>query len=203
MKPITRRRRPLTLLLVCWAVGAWSAGCAPSQAPSPPAGSSNGGRDSCAELLDEARNLALSGTTDRTQLNWTVDELAYRCDREFSTFVEEFSGTASGQAQPRNVEVPAPGPDGFIPWSDAINHVGSERYVCGPLVNSGNSGDDVFLNLGRGYPDADRFTIVLWDVGMIESLPNTVTICATGTVSLYEGTAQIELRSTSAVEIWE
>jgi len=28
-------------------------------------------------------------------------------------------------------------------------------------------------------------------------------LCATGTITLYQGTAQIELRSTDAVEVWE
>jgi len=92
---------------------------------------------------------------------------------------------------------------GSIPWDQAVNHAGSTQYVCGPLVNSGTDQDDVFLNLGRGYPDAGRFTIVLWDVGGIEPLSPGTTLCATGPVTLYEGVAEIELYDVGQVEVWE
>lgn len=161
-------------------------------------------RSGCNELLADARSYVQSGQTGDGRLDWTVDEMSYRCSREYDTLIEEISGatdyeTAHGIA----VQTPASSPTGAISWSEAADHVGSTQYVCGPLVNSGTSGGDVFLNLGRGYPDVERFTIVLWDIGGVESIPTDTMLCATGMITLYQGTAQIELHSTNAVEVWE
>lgn len=95
----------------------------------------------------------------------------------------------------------APQPGGGIAWNEAANHVGTSQRVCGPLSGIGSSEDDVFLNLGRDYPDPARFTIVLWDVGGVQAPPSGATLCASGVISTYEGVAQMELRSVSAVEI--
>lgn len=157
----------------------------------------------CNELLADARNYVRSGQTDDGRLDWTLDEMSYRCGSAYDAFVDEITSAADHEATQGVAQTPASGPAGSISWSEAIGHVGSTQYVCGPLVNSGTSGDDVFLNLGRGYPDVERFTIVLWDIGGIESLPRDTTLCATGKITIYQGTAQIELRSTDAVEVWE
>lgn len=92
-------------------------------------------------------------------------------------------------------------PGGGIAWNEAANHVGTSQRVCGPLSGIGSSEDDVFLNLGREYPDPARFTIVLWDVGGVQAPPSGATLCASGVISTYEGVAQMELRSVGAVEI--
>ena len=75
--------------------------------------------------------------------------------------------------------------------------------MCGPLTTIRTDDDDVFLNLGRGYPDPARFTIIIWDVGEVERLPAGTELCATGIVSSYYGVAQIELSDIGAVEVWE
>lgn len=93
-------------------------------------------------------------------------------------------------------------PGGGIWWDQAIGAVGTSQRVCGPLVNSGTSEDDVFLNLGLGYPEPGRFTIVIWDIGGIEPIPYGVTLCTTGVITLYEGVAEIELRAAEDVEIY-
>lgn len=92
---------------------------------------------------------------------------------------------------------------GGVPWHEASQYVGTTQYVCGPLADIGASDDDVFLNIGRAYPDPERFTIVLWDIGGVEPIPPGVTLCVSGDVTLYEGVAQIQVRSASAVEIYE
>ncbi len=93
-------------------------------------------------------------------------------------------------------------PGGGIPWSDAAAHAGTTQRVCGPLVSVRGSSDDVFLNLGRDYPDPDRFTIVIWDIGGVEPIRLGTTVCTSGQIVLYEGVAQIQLRSPSAVELY-
>lgn len=92
---------------------------------------------------------------------------------------------------------------GGLSWDAAASHIGTEQRICGPLVSTRSDNDDVFLNLGRDYPDPARFTIVIWDVGGVEHLPTGTELCATGTVSSYNGVVQIELRDVEAVEVWE
>ena len=87
-------------------------------------------------------------------------------------------------------------------WNQAAENAGTTQRVCGPLAGGGNSEDDVFLNLGRDYPDSDRFQIVIWDVGGLEPIDGGVTLCTTGEITLYEGVAQIELTDPSLIDIY-
>jgi hypothetical protein len=100
--------------------------------------------------------------------------------------------------------VPAPDeqPGGGIAWNEAVGYAGTEQRVCGPLAGGGNSDDDVFLNLGRDYPDSARFQIVVWDIGGLEPIDGGVTLCTSGEITLYEGVAQIELTDPSLIEIY-
>jgi hypothetical protein len=61
--------------------------------------------------------------------------------------------------------------------------------------------DDVFLNLGRDYPDPKRFQIVVWDIGGLEPIASGTTLCTAGQVTLYQGVAQIELTDPGQIEI--
>lgn len=200
----TRTRHLLALLLICSAFGLLNTGCASYMNSGLSRTSNSVDSDDCFELLEEARSYVRSGQIGDGRLDWTIEELAYRCEREFDTFIDEVSAMEEPRADLEPLEEPpASGPQGSINWSEAINHVGSTRYVCGPLVNGGTSDDDVFLNLGRGYPDAERFTIVIWDIGGVEYIPEGVTLCTTGMITMYDGVAQIELRSANEVEVWE
>jgi len=94
-------------------------------------------------------------------------------------------------------------PGGGIPWNEAVNYVGSTQRVCGPLRSQRPWEDSVFFNIGRDYPDPGRFTVVLWEVGLVETLEPGVTLCAEGLISSFEGVAQIELYDTASVEVGE
>jgi hypothetical protein len=85
----------------------------------------------------------------------------------------------------------------------AVDYAGTTQQVCGPLAGTGNSTDDVFLNLGLDYPDPGRFQMVLWDVGGLEPLATGTILCATGLITRYEGVAQIETESVSSVQVVE
>lgn len=157
--------------------------------------------DDCAFLLSEARE-HVSGLTSYEALeapledgaDWVIAELKSDCPAEFSQVRSEVADKARnlvGGADPWD-DPGASGARGGLRWNQADDHVGERRTVCGPLVNDGRSGDDVFLNLGRGYPDRERFTVVLWDVGGIEEIPSGTKVCASGTISLYQGVAQIQ-----------
>lgn len=95
-------------------------------------------------------------------------------------------------------------PGGGIAWDEATSYAGTSQRVCGPFAGWGNSTDDIFLNLGRDYPNPDRFQIVIWDIGGIEPIPpQGSTICTEGNITLYEGVAQIELYDPGVIEIYE
>ena len=119
---------------------------------------------------------------------------------EIGDNVWEYQGDSAPVARPPVVESQ---PGGGIAWNEAGSYAGTTQRMCGPLAGSGNSNDDVFLNLGRDYPDAERFQIVLWDIGGVEPIPYGATLCTSGLITLYEGVAQIELQSASLVEIYE
>ncbi|TFB51961.1 hypothetical protein [Cryobacterium tagatosivorans] len=132
------------------------------------------------------------------------DSLTQYIGREAIVLLSEDGLCSSGAAgSPVDAPVGESQPGGGIAWNEAVNYAGTTQRVCGPLAGSGNSKDDVFLNLGRDYPDTGRFQIVLWDVGGVEPIPHGTTLCTTGEITLYEGVAQIELKSASLVEIYE
>lgn len=157
---------------------------------------------SCSDLLTDARSLVRSGQTGDGRLDSIIDTISHRCDDEYDTFIDEVSGAAAWRAE-QETQQSQEQPGGGLPWDDAAEYIGTVQRVCGPLATIRNSSDDVFLNVGRDYPDASRFTIVLWDIGGVESIASGTTVCTEGLITSYEGVAQIELRSASDVEIWE
>jgi hypothetical protein len=94
-------------------------------------------------------------------------------------------------------------PGGGIPWNEALSHAGTTQRVCGPLVGTGHSGNDVFLDLGLDYPDLGRFQIVVWDVGSLDPIDGGVTVCATGPITLYNGVPEIQLTDPKGIETYE
>lgn len=200
MTPATprRRRRPDQVAVSSAAVLLLTA-CVPLGSPT-----STGGHTAmpdCAGIQADARRAVEdvhSGRGSSTRAEWLLEDLATRCPREHEQLADEFSQRPG--AGPRG-GAGSVLPTGSVDWSEADEHVGRRATVCGPLVNDGTSRDDVFLNLGRGYPDPDRFTIVLWDVGAVEDVPRGTTLCVAGVVSLYEGVAQIEVRDPGDVKI--
>lgn len=133
----------------------------------------------------------------------TCDSLAQHIGREAIGLLSA-DGLCSGGAAGSAAEAPDVESQhgGGIAWNEAVNFAGTVQRVCGPLAGSGNSEDDVFLNLGLDYPDPGRFQIVLWDIGGIEPIAFGATLCTSGQITLYEGVAQIELESAGEVEIY-
>ena len=200
------------------------AGCAQATADS--------GTVTCSSLFDRVLERERQDDTSGA-INAELDTLGDHCPSEYQLFVDYVSGKGTRPGlepcsehapylEPRaiqllredgyctgNSEEEPPGdpeesqPWGGIAWSDAQRHVGTVQRVCGPLAGIGSSTDDVFLNIGRDYPDPDRFTIVIWDIGGVEPVAAGTTVCTTGQVTLYEGVPQIQLRSTSDVELYE
>jgi len=102
-------------------------------------------------------------------------------------------------------------PAGSISWSEAKYHIGERTTVCGPVVDatwaSGSNGKPTFLNLGKPYPDPDRFTVVIWiqNRGNFPQAPEDYylgkTICVTGLIIEYNGIPEIEVQYPSEIEI--
>ena len=106
----------------------------------------------------------------------------------------------------KNGELPA----GAIWWYEAKDHIGDRLKVCGPVVDSywasGSSGKPTFLNIGEPYPNPDRFTVVIW-IDNRANFPQPPedyylgkTICVTGLIVPYKGSAQIEAQSPTQIE---
>lgn len=154
--------------------------------------------DNCPEAYDITVDYLSSRSTDPRFRFETCEEAAKYIRAEAVELLREEGLCSDGDAADGG---PGSQSAGGLPWDEAVNHAGSNQRVCGPLASMGRDDDDVFLNLGRAYPDPARFQIVLWDVGGVESLPVGTTVCATGPITLYNGVPQIELEDVGAVEV--
>ena len=107
---------------------------------------------------------------------------------------------------------PPPKPE-TVPWDKAKDHIGERTTVSGPVVDthwaSGSNGKPTFLNIGKPYPDPDRFTVVIWidNRGNFPQAPEVYylgkTICVTGLIDEYpkgSGSAQIEVKDPSQIQ---
>ncbi len=98
-----------------------------------------------------------------------------------------------------------------ISWDEAKYHIGERATVCGSVVDtryaSTSNGSPTFLNIGKSYPDPDRFTVVIWgnDRSSFPSAPESYysgeTICVTGLITEYQGGVQIEASTPSQIQI--
>ncbi len=98
----------------------------------------------------------------------------------------------------------------YILWDEAIYHIGERATVYGPVVSTHyantSRGKPTFLNIGKPYPDPDRFTVIIWGENRSnfpqapEILYANKTIYVTGLIDEYEGVAQIEVFSPSQIK---
>jgi DNA/RNA endonuclease YhcR with UshA esterase domain len=98
-----------------------------------------------------------------------------------------------------------------IPWDQASDYVGDRITVEGPVVSTkyanSSNGSPTFLNMGRDYPNTSRLTVLIWGgsrdnfSGAPESLYAGKTIRVKGSVSMYNGAAQIEVSDPSQITV--
>lgn len=96
-------------------------------------------------------------------------------------------------------------------WKDAYNHIGEDVTLEGKIVDSyqaaESTGSPTFLDMGASYPDDNRVTIVVWeeDLYNFDGDPETMymneTVEVTGTLTTYDGVAQIEIESQDQIKI--
>lgn len=114
---------------------------------------------------------------------------------------------------PAPMPTPAPAPPKAptgVSWDEAKHHIGERTTVCGPVVDSmwasGSKGKPTFLNIGKPYPDPNRFTVVIWiqNRGKFPQPPEDYylgkTICVTGLIDEYKGIPQIEVKDPSQIQ---
>ena len=110
--------------------------------------------------------------------------------------------TASAAPTPVGEAQPAWPGGAAVAWNEAAAHVGTMQRVCGPLRSVRTTGDGTFVNIGKDYPSADRFTFIFWDI-VLDPLDSGSVICGRGEIYLYEGAvAQMEMQDPGALEIW-
>jgi hypothetical protein len=123
---------------------------------------------------------------------------------KFTPVRETDKSSSSGSFSPGN-EIPE------IAWNEAKKYEGIKAKVCGPVVDtmwaSGSNGKPTFLNIGKPYPEKDRFTVVIWEEYR-DNFPEPPEIFYSekmvrvyGKIKNYKGAMEIEVRSPSEIEI--
>jgi len=96
-------------------------------------------------------------------------------------------------------------------WNEADGYIGEFVSVCGPVVSAyfatSTKGQPTFLNIGKEYPDPERFTALIWGSNL-ENFPFNPdeyyfgkTICIQGFVEEFEGTLEIEVTDPEQIRI--
>jgi hypothetical protein len=98
-----------------------------------------------------------------------------------------------------------------IGWREAANSVGAFATVRGPVVASyfasRGEGQPTFLDVGRPYPDPDRFSVVIWgrDRSNFTTPPEQTyrgrTVCVSGLIDTASGSPGIEVNSPTAISV--
>jgi hypothetical protein len=97
-----------------------------------------------------------------------------------------------------------------IAWDEAGDFAGEVVTVRGPVVGVAYlpdvGGQPTFLNIGRDHPDPERFTVVIWgdQRAGFPDRPEVLfagrEVCIAGEIRIHEGSPQIELAGTGAIE---
>jgi hypothetical protein len=98
-----------------------------------------------------------------------------------------------------------------VRWQDAENYVGQRRNVRGPVKSAifarQSNGRPTFLNVGRPFPNPERFTVVIWGEYRHrfprppESLYRGEYICVRGRIRLFEGVPETFATGPGAIAI--
>ena len=98
-----------------------------------------------------------------------------------------------------------------INWNEADGQIGEFVTVCGPVVSAyfatSTYGQPTFLNVGKEYPDPERFTALIWgrDLENFPFNPDEYyfgkTICIQGFVEEYKGILEIEVTDPEQIKI--
>jgi hypothetical protein len=82
-----------------------------------------------------------------------------------------------------------------ITWDQAKNYIGQNVTVTGPVIGTHDFGGAAVLNVGKDYPDPDRFTVYISAdkrTSMPDDLDKGKTISVTGTLKMFHNVPEIE-----------
>lgn len=115
------------------------------------------------------------------------------------------TATSTASATPTETETSTPAAPTPIPWEMAGLFAGEEGTVCGPVVRTyfakKTGGSPTFLDIGLPYPDPQRLNVIIWGryrdnfPQPPEHMYYQKAVCVSGHIELYQGVAQIEVRS--------
>ena len=97
---------------------------------------------------------------------------------------------------------PPPPPPDALSWADAKYHIGERVTICGDVIDtrwaSDIEGKPTFLDIGKPYPDPNRFTVVI-SIDCRTNFPQAPEeyysgkhICITGLIEENDNIPQIE-----------
>ena len=131
--------------------------------------------------------------------------------RNRSIFTSAANAAKSGYV-PGGVCLDGKGP-GAVDWSEATDHILTWSTIVGPVRGvrtlSRTHGRPTFVNVGRDYPDEERFVVVIWG-RYLDQFPwqperhlENKLIAVTGWVTEHKGTPQIEVDDPSMIVVRE
>ena len=101
-------------------------------------------------------------------------------------------------------------PAGAVSASEADEHIGSNKTVCGDVKNPtyvpSTPGEPTFLNLDQTYPNL-LFLVIIWGDDRLsfpdepDVLYRDKRICVDGLIGSYKGTPRIEVTSPAQIRI--
>ncbi len=110
---------------------------------------------------------------------------------------------------PTRTPVPPSPPPPCLSWAEARGYAGQSQCVCGPVVQTNyatrTKGQPTFLDIGARYPSTSRFQVVIWGQYRDnfpqgpESMYLGASMRVCGTIALYQGIGQIEVRTPSSI----
>lgn len=127
--------------------------------------------------------------------------------------LEERVAYLEGYLRPQPSEAVASACENPLDWTEAIDHIGEEKAVKGPVVSTfydvSISGQPTFLNIGAPYPDPSRFIGLIWGQNRLnfpmppEYLYKNRAVCVFGTIEDYKGIPEIEVTGSEQVQIMQ
>ena len=111
------------------------------------------------------------------------------------SFVVTFADADSPTTMPATMPTTTPS---SITWEQAKDHIGESVTVTGPVIGTHDFGDAAVLNIGKDYPNPDRFTVYI-PADKRSDFSNDLdlgkTISVTGTLKIFHDVPEIEADS--------
>jgi len=98
-----------------------------------------------------------------------------------------------------------------VQWFHAANYIGKKVTICGRVAGAywaeSSRGKPTFINIGKPYPEPERFTVIIWGRNRdnfshpVEKYYEGKTVCVTGMVIEYNGMPEMEVKSPDQITV--